>query len=234
MLRPASRRPELPTTEPGRLARRPTGMRILLLALGIATVAACGSGPGDEGTDSAGSNDVASGTDRAVAQPALGCAAFETSTAGPSRDGIGDATPELAAAGLVTFGRSFDPGAYTVAVSQGGRVTYSDASGAVVAEAVVRPGKQRTWLPVEARVCESVLGRTADAFVDSCVGPGPAELAPELTGLTEDEFSNPPGADTNRRVIGRDGRCLDRPEDQTGTRVDAVVEDGRVVWAGRC
>ena len=77
---------------------------------------------------------------------------------------------------------------------------------------------------------------SADA-VARCVHRDRVPLAPEHVGLPEDVAvrTRPSAAATVRdvRVIGRDGACLDRTDDSRPERVNLIVVDRRVVWAGR-
>lgn len=80
----------------------------------------------------------------------------------------------------------------------------------------------------------AVLTPAQQAFVDSCVGPENAPLEPQYVGMSEAE-ANPPNSyrPYPTRVVGRDGKCLGRTKDLQGNRVNLIVEDGKVIWAGR-
>ena len=79
---------------------------------------------------------------------------------------------------------------------------------------------------------EALPDRTA-AFIERCVAGEQLDLAPELLGLTEDDLQSVLEDGTDLRVIGRDGDCLAQRRDLRPERVNVLVEDGRVVWAGR-
>jgi hypothetical protein len=38
---------------------------------------------------------------------------------------------------------------------------------------------------------------------------------------------------TAPRVVGRDGQCLSRDDDRRNDRVNFIIDDGVVIWAGR-
>lgn len=70
-------------------------------------------------------------------------------------------------------------------------------------------------------------------FVEQCVGAESADLVPEFVGLTEAQLMERLGMKTMYRVVGRDGLCLDRNDTRSPNRLNVIVEDTRVVWAGR-
>lgn len=79
----------------------------------------------------------------------------------------------------------------------------------------------------------AVPARTA-AFIERCVSDEQQHLAPELLGLTEEGLqARLREEDVPHRLVGRDGECLGRLRDLRPERVNVLVEDGRVVWAGR-
>lgn len=69
------------------------------------------------------------------------------------------------------------------------------------------------------------------AFVAFCTGTERPLPAADHVGLTEQAATAAYGPST--RVVGRDGQCLGRTLDHREDRVNLVVEDGAVVWAGR-
>ena len=71
------------------------------------------------------------------------------------------------------------------------------------------------------------------AFVEQCIGAQAVDLAPEFVGLTEAELRARITTEALRRVVGRDGICSDRNDDRNRKRVNVIIEDGRVAWAGR-
>jgi DNA-directed RNA polymerase specialized sigma24 family protein len=81
-------------------------------------------------------------------------------------------------------------------------------------------------------------GTGLDAFINRCVGAENPTPAPGYVGLTEEQATGteqPEPADTVSvvRVVGRDGTCLGRTRDLRRDRVNLLVADGKVVWAGR-
>ena len=72
-------------------------------------------------------------------------------------ESVGEPSAELAALKLLSFGRAFDPNSYVVDTSQAGRVTYSDAQGAVVADVVVLSTSTDGFVATEMQVCKSAL-----------------------------------------------------------------------------
>ena len=72
-------------------------------------------------------------------------------------ESVGEPSAELAALKLLSFGRAFDPSAYAVDTSQAGRVTYSDAQGAVVADVVVLSTRTDGFVATEMQVCKAAL-----------------------------------------------------------------------------
>ena len=70
---------------------------------------------------------------------------------------VGCGGVRLAALTLLSFGRAFDPSAYATDTSQAGRVTYSDAQGAVVADVVVMSTPTDGFVATEMQVCKSAL-----------------------------------------------------------------------------
>lgn len=72
-------------------------------------------------------------------------------------------------------------------------------------------------------------------FIDRCVGREDAEPAPDgYVGLTEQQLQDsPPDPANPRRIVGRDRVCLDRTDDRQPERVNVIIDDSRVVWAGR-
>lgn len=80
-------------------------------------------------------------------------------------ESVGESTPELAALQSLTFGRAFDADAYKVNASQAGRVTYTDAQGAVVAEVVVVSTKTNDFVATKMQVCKSALGSHSETRV---------------------------------------------------------------------
>jgi hypothetical protein len=81
-------------------------------------------------------------------------------------------------------------------------------------------------------------GAGLHAFINRCVGAENPTSAPGYVGLTEEQAmrpKQPESADTVSvvRVVGRDGICLGRTRDLRRDRVNLLVADGKVVWAGR-
>ena len=72
-------------------------------------------------------------------------------------------------------------------------------------------------------------------FISRCVGSEQAADAPEYVGLTEDQANRTKQPDTVNavRVVGQDGACLGRTRDLRRDRVNLIITDGEVVWAGR-
>lgn len=75
-------------------------------------------------------------------------------------------------------------------------------------------------------------------FINRCVGREDVPLAPAFVGLDEDKATREESRVlaenvTTIRVIGRDGSCLGRTRDLRSDRVNLIVMDGEVVWAGR-
>lgn len=71
-----------------------------------------------------------------------------------------------------------------------------------------------------------------EAFVINCVGAtAPENLVPELVGPTEQQATNPPGADTNIRIVGRDGTYSVGLRDYDRQRLNLILVDGKVIWA---
>lgn len=92
---------------------------------------------------------------------------------------------------------------------------------------------------VEEAVGSAAEGAGLEVFIQRCVGAAEnAVLTPALVGLPEDEATRESsrvlaeGAATVR-VIGRDGTCLGRTRDLRSDRVNLLIADGKVVWAGR-
>lgn len=146
-------------------------MRILLAALALTTLTGCGGvddsglcptdAPepcNDEGqeqrpTSSSGllGLDCDGGSEAAIAD------FFPDAPRDPSAGPVDQPSPEAAALELLTFGRAFNPNAYVVDTSQPGRVTYSDAQGVVVAEAVVLSTSTDGFVATEMEVCTSAI-----------------------------------------------------------------------------
>jgi hypothetical protein len=77
---------------------------------------------------------------------------------------------------------------------------------------------------------ESVTG-----VVERCMGAERnVEPTDEYNGLSKDEALAQANADSDGggRVVARDEECLGRSRDLRSGRVDFVVQDGNVVWAG--
>lgn len=72
-------------------------------------------------------------------------------------------------------------------------------------------------------------------FISRCVGREDAEPAPDgYVGLTEQQLrDSPPDPANPPRIVGRDRVCLDRTDDRRPERVNVIIDDSRVVWAGR-
>jgi hypothetical protein len=76
------------------------------------------------------------------------------------------------------------------------------------------------------------------AFIARCVGAEQPALTPEYVGLTEDEARRVVPRDLAEpirefRVVGRDGDCLGRTRDLRSDRVNFLIVDGKILWAGR-
>ena len=72
-----------------------------------------------------------------------------------------------------------------------------------------------------------------DALVERCLGGVATVPVPGLVGMTEQE-AFPPNVRTALRVIARDGTCTtDSAAPPVAGMTDVVLDDGRVVWAGR-
>jgi hypothetical protein len=71
-------------------------------------------------------------------------------------------------------------------------------------------------------------------FIDRCVGREDAEPAQDgYVGLTEQQLQDsPPDQENPARIVGRDRVCLDRTADRRPERVNVIIDDSRVVWAG--
>lgn len=72
-------------------------------------------------------------------------------------------------------------------------------------------------------------------FIQRCVGREDTESAPDgYVGLTEQQLrDSPPNPEDPPRIVGRDRVCLDRTDDRRPERVNVILDDSRVVWAGR-
>lgn len=82
---------------------------------------------------------------------------------------------------------------------------------------------------------ETPLTAAQRAFIEECLS-GDSETAlaaPGFVGLSEAEVRATAGDAAPQRVVARDGRCLSRDGDLRVNRVNLVVEDGKVIWAGR-
>lgn len=65
------------------------------------------------------------------------------------------------------------------------------------------------------------------------MGRDSARFAEEFVGLSEDEAAERVTTSGGLRVVARDGECLGRNDDFRTDRVNVIVQDGIVVWAGR-
>jgi hypothetical protein len=71
-------------------------------------------------------------------------------------------------------------------------------------------------------------------FVASCVGQEDARFAAEFVGRTEDQAVVVNSQNTTPfRLVARDGVCLPRPESPEPEWVNLIVENGKIIWAGR-
>lgn len=73
-------------------------------------------------------------------------------------------------------------------------------------------------------------------FIERCVGKDQAGRAPDqdYVGLTEDQVDTAsPDRTQAPRIVGRDRVCLGRDDDRQENRVNIILDDYRVVWAGR-
>lgn len=74
------------------------------------------------------------------------------------------------------------------------------------------------------------------AFIEECLGGNyrTALPAPGLLGRTYEDVAPPNEKPVNVvRVVGQDGRCRDREDDRQDKRVNVIIENGVVIWAGR-
>lgn len=136
------------------------GMKTLTALLLVASVSGCATDE-DTAVEARASNGAVAS---AEPQRGLECDGVESAVAdyfpnapAATPGSVGEPTPESAALELLTFGRAFDPDAYEVSTSQAGRVTYSDAQGAVVAEVVVVSTQDERYVATEMQVCKSAL-----------------------------------------------------------------------------
>lgn len=70
-------------------------------------------------------------------------------------------------------------------------------------------------------------------FIEQCLSGDTPLPAPGFVGRTEAEATYANEDDVTWRVIGRDNRCLDRTPDAHEDRVNLILDDGIVIWAGR-
>lgn len=70
-------------------------------------------------------------------------------------------------------------------------------------------------------------------FVESCVGQENALPAPGWVGMSESEIEAFELPKIRPRLVGRDGECLGRDRSRRDDRVNVIIEDDTVIWAGR-
>lgn len=74
-------------------------------------------------------------------------------------------------------------------------------------------------------------------FIDRCVGADrdQATPAPDYLGTSEKDIDKAISDDgpVTIRILGRDGECIGRDSDLRRDRVNVVIADAKVVWAGR-
>ena len=135
---------------------------------------------------------------------------------GTSEEGIGDSGPPV-------YGVTVT-GTQQIAAF---RACAAEIEGAVVTEAgISRP----------ADPAANVLTAGQQAFIEECLSGNveSALSAPGFVGRTYEEVAAPNERPVNPvRVLGRDGNCLDREDDRRENRVNVIIEDGTVIWAGR-
>lgn len=79
---------------------------------------------------------------------------------------------------------------------------------------------------------------TPEAFIERCLGTGTGRgqvgPAQEYVGATEADIDRMiAGTGPPIRVIGRNGECLDRLDDLQTDRINVLIANGEVIWAGR-
>lgn len=211
-------RPPCPLIELGGLGARPTSVnRTLLLCLPLLLTAACASADRDVAAPQEAPSPSASGP--AGSEPA---AAF---TVAP--DGTGDARE-----GGTALKRCLS------LPSVGWKQPYA------AAPAVYRVTMDGPPITAFGDCMEDVQGYAAvpmsDAhasFVDQCAGDRRQYVVPSYIGMFEEEAmrADPPAAPpqvSSTRVTARDGDCLPVTADFRTDRVDLIVQDGQVIWAG--
>jgi hypothetical protein len=71
------------------------------------------------------------------------------------------------------------------------------------------------------------------ALVAECIGSDANIVeTTSYVGLTETQLAELRGPARNVRVVARDGECLDRDRALVDGRINLIVNDGRIVWAG--
>lgn len=70
------------------------------------------------------------------------------------------------------------------------------------------------------------------AFINRCVSGERQDLAPEYVGRSEQVLTTARFV-VPARVVGRDGECLGRTRDLQLDRLNFIIRDGIIIWAGR-
>ena len=79
-----------------------------------------------------------------------------------------------------------------------------------------------------------VLSAEQQKLIDSCVGRENALPAPGWVGTVEADVAQKQASSEHPvRVVARNGTCAGRDDDRREDRVNLVLDDGRVIWAGR-
>ena len=130
------------------------------------------------------------------------------------------------------------PGVTGSSVQESFPATYELSALGPAADTLARCLGDITAARVVERGVSVAQGAGLEAFIKECVGAETARSADEYHGLTEGEATRtkrPESADTitTSRVVGRDGECLFRTADFRSDRVNLLIADGKVVWAGR-